>query len=92
MITTILLTLIAVLLLARMILQVWQGKETLKRAYATTRNVRKITVLAKTAEELNDKLCDEGWWRDYELVTIIKDKGLFYAFLQSKEIKKYMEI
>lgn len=85
--TNILLTLIAVLLLVRIVLQVWRDK----RAYYTTRAVKRVVVDGNSIEDLRDKLCEKWWWSDYEIVSVIKDRGIFYAFLQSKEIKSYIE-
>lgn len=82
--TNILLTLIAVLLLARIAYRD-------KRAYYTTRAVKRVVVDGNSIEDLRDKLCEKWWWSDYEIVSVIEDRGIFYAFLQSKEIKSYME-
>lgn len=54
--TNILLALIAVLLLARIVLQVWQDK----RAYYTTRAVKRVVVDGNFIEDLRDKLCENG--------------------------------
>lgn len=85
--TNILLSIIAVLLLARIVLQVWQGK----REYCTTRAVKRVVVDGNSVEDLRDKLCNKWWWCDYEIAAIIEDKGVFYAFLQSKEVKTHYE-
>lgn len=89
--TDILLSIIAVLLFARIFLQIKQGKRTLEKVYASAYGVRKVVVTAKTADELYRRLCEQWEYCDYELVSIIKDKGEFYAFLQSKKIKNYYE-
>lgn len=89
--TIILLSIIAVLLFARIVLQVRQGKRAVEKGYASAYGVRKVAIVAKSADELYDRLCDKWEYCDYELVSIIKDKGEFYAFLQSKKIKNYYE-
>lgn len=48
--TNTLLTLIAVLLLARIVLLVWQGKETLKRVYATASEVENTLVVCNRSQ------------------------------------------
>lgn len=83
--TNILLTLIAVLLLARFILQLRQGK----RVYYTTRAVKRVVVDGNSIEDLRDKLCEKWWYSDYEIVSVIEDRGIFYAFLQSKDFYNY---
>lgn len=87
--TIILLSIIAVLLFARIVLQIKQGKRAVEKGYASAYGVRKVAVVAKSADELYDRLCEKWEYCDYELVSIIKDKGEFYAFLQSKKIKNY---
>lgn len=89
--TNILLSIIIVLLFARIVLQVRQGKRVVERGYASAYGVRKVAIVAKSADELYDRLCEEWEYCDYELVSIIKDKGEFYAFLQSKKIKTYYD-
>ncbi len=89
--TNILLSIIAVLLFARIVLQVRRGKRVVEKRYASAYGVRKVAVVAKSADELYDRLCEKWEYCDYELVSIIKDKGEFYAFLQSKKIKTYYE-
>lgn len=89
--TNILLSIIIALLFARIVLQVKQGKRAVEKGYASAYGVRKVAILAKSADELYDRLCEKWEYCDYELVSIIKDKGEFYAFLQSKKIKTYYE-
>lgn len=89
--TNILLSIIAVLLLARIALQVVQGKRAVEKGYAAPCEVRKVVMTAKTAEELSYRLCVQWEYCDFELVAIIKDKGEYYAFLQTKKIKNYYE-
>lgn len=89
--TDILLSIIAVLLFVRIALQVMQGKRAVEKWYASAYGVRKVAIVAKSAEELYDRLCEKWEYCDYELVSIIKDKGEFYAFLQSKKIKNCYE-
>lgn len=89
--TNILLSIIIALLLARIALQVRRGKRAVEKGYASAYGVRKVAVVAKSADELYDRLCEKWEYCDYELVSIIKDKGEFYAFLQSKKIKTYYE-
>ena len=85
--TDTLLIIIAVLLAVRIILQARQGK----RNHYTTRAVKRVVVDGNSIEDLRDKLCEKWWWSDYEIVSVIEDRGIFYAFLQSKEIKNFYE-
>lgn len=87
--TNILLSIIAVLLFARIVLQIRQGKRAVEKEFASAYEVRKVAIVAKSADELYERLCEKWEYCDYELVSIIKDKGEFYAFLQSKKIKTY---
>lgn len=89
--TNILLSIIAVLLFARIVMQIQQGKRAVEKGYASAYEVRKVAIVAKSADELYDRLCEKWECCDYELVSIIKDKGEFYAFLQSKKIKNYYD-
>lgn len=89
--TNILLSIIAVLLFARIVLQVRQGKRAVEKGYASAYGVRKVAIVAKCADELYNRLCERWEYCDYELVSIIEDKGEFYAFLQSKKIKTYYD-
>lgn len=89
--TDILLSIIAVLLFARIVLQIRQGKRAVEKGYASSCEVRKVVVDGNSIEDLRDKLCDKWWYCDYELVSIIEDRGIFYAFLQSKKIKTYYD-
>ena len=89
--TNILLILIAVLLLARIALQVWQGKETLKR-YATASEVENTARI--TNLDLNEicvimgMLQEDGW----ELVAAHPFKGgREILYFTRKKIKNYME-
>lgn len=70
-------------------LQIWQCGRVAEKGYSNTFDVRKTVVRAKTAEELGKKLCDNMWWRDCDIASIVKDKGEFYAFLSRKRIKNY---
>lgn len=87
--TNVLLLIIIVLMAVRVALQIWQCRRVVEKGYSSTFDVRKTVVTAKTAEELGKKLCDEMWWCDYEIVSIVKDKGEFYAFMSRKRIKNY---
>lgn len=89
--TNILLIIIAVLLVVRIVLQVRQGRNAFVHTYASAYAVRKVVVQADSAEELSDKLCEKWWYCDYELVTIIEEGGVFYAFLQSRKVRNYYE-
>ena len=82
--TNILLLIIAVLLAVRIVLQLRQGK----RKHYTTKAVKRVIVDGNSIEDLRDKLC-EKWWSDYEIVSVIEGRGIFYAFLQSKEIMNF---
>lgn len=90
--TNILLALIAGLLLARIVLQVCQGKETLKRAYATASELENTARI--TNQDLNEicvimgMLQDDGW----ELVAAHPLKGgREILYFTRKKIKNYME-
>ena len=87
--TNVLLLIIIVLMAVRVALQMWQFGRLAEKGYSSTFDVRKTVVTAKTAEELGKKLCDDMWWCDYDIVSIVKDKGEFYAFLSRKRIKNY---
>ena len=83
--TNTLLIIIAVLLAVRIVLQLRQGN----RNHYTTRAVKRVVVDGNSIEDLRDKLCEKWWWSDYEIVSVIEDRGIFYAFLQSKEIMNF---
>ena len=87
--TNVLLLIIIVLMAVRVALQMWQFGRVAEKGYSSTFDVRKTVVTAKTAEELGKKLCDDMWWCDYDIASIIKDKGECYAFLSRKRIKNY---
>lgn len=87
--TDVLLLIIIVLMAVCVALQIWQRGRVAEKGYSTTFDVRKTVVRANTAEELGKKLCDDMWWCDYDIVSIIKDKGEFYAFMSRKRIKNY---
>lgn len=89
--TNILLSIIAVLLLARIVLQVRQGKRAVEKGYAATYSVRKVVIVTKSADELYERICKNWEYCDYEIAAIIHDNGKFYAFMQSKKIKNYYE-
>ena len=80
-----LLIIIAVRIAVRIVLQLRQGK----RIHYTTRAVKRVVVDGNSIEDLRDKLCEKWWWSDYEIVSVIEDRGIFYAFLQSKEIMNF---
>lgn len=89
--TNILLTLIAVLLLARLALQVWQGKETLER-YATVSEVEhKAVVVPCSLVKMNNILTHMAM-NKWELVSACagEDDTLLFFFTR-KKIKNYME-
>ena len=83
--TDTLLIIIAVLLAVWIVLQLRQGK----RNHYTTKAVKRVIVDGNSIEDLRDKLCEKWWWSDYEIVSVIEDRGIFYAFLQSKEIMNF---
>lgn len=87
--TDVLLLIIIVLMAVLAALQMWQCGRVAEKGYSTTFDVRKTVVTAKTAEELGKKLCDDMWWCDYDIVSIVKYKGEFYAFMSRKRIKNY---
>lgn len=58
--TNVLLLIIAVLLFARIVLQIKQGKRAVEKGYASAYGVRKVAVVAKSADELYDRLCENG--------------------------------
>lgn len=90
--TNILLTLIAVLLLARIALQVWQGKEILKKAYATASEVENRLVVCNRSQyhvrEVLKKMQSDRW----ELVSAhLTKNGNQALYFTRKKIKNYME-
>ena len=87
--TDALLLIIIALMAVRVALQIWQCGRVAEKGYSTTFDVRKTVVTANTAEELGKKLCDDMWWCDYDIVSIIKDKGEFYAFMSRKKTKNH---
>ena len=87
--TDVLLLIIIALMAVRVALQMRQFRRVAEKGYSSTFYVRKTVVRANTAEELGKKLCDDMWWCDYDIVSIIKDKGEFYAFMSRKRIKNY---
>ena len=87
--TNVLLLIIIALMAVRAALQMGQFRRVAEKGFSSTFDVRKTVVTAKTAEELGKKLCDDMWWCDYDIVSIVKDKGEFYAFLSRKRIKNY---
>lgn len=92
--TNILLTLIAVLLLVRIALQVWQGKETLKRTYATASEVENIVSLVEDNKGDIMEVIRINNSQGYELVQIIpyvKANNGDYSLLifTRKKIKNY---
>lgn len=89
--TNVLLIIIAVLLFARIVLQIQQGKRAMEKGYAAASEVRKVAMVSDSVEGLYDRLCEKWEYCDYELVSVIEDKGVFYAFLQSKKIKTCYE-
>lgn len=89
--SNIMLSIIAVLLFARIVLQVREGKRAVEKGYAATSEVRKTVVVSDSPECLYDRLCEKWEYCDYELVSVIEDDGVFYAFLQSKKIKTYYD-
>lgn len=94
--TDILLTLIVVLLLARIVPQVWQGKETLKKAYATASEVENIVSLVEENKGDIAEVIRINNKQGYELVQIIpcvKANNGDYSLLvfTRKRIKNYIE-
>ena len=88
--TNILLTLIVVLLLVRIALQVWQGKETLKRAYATVSEVENVCDVCFGGAEVERILKSRG--KDGYEFTGAMSRGVgVYLFFTRKKIKNYME-
>lgn len=90
--TNILLALIAVLLLARIVLQVWQGKETIKRAYATVSEVEhKAVVVPCSLVKMNNILTHMAM-NEWELVgACAGEDDTLLLFFTRKKIKSYME-
>lgn len=92
--TNILLSIIIVLLIARFILSVWQGKKTLDKAYATTSEVDAFFEFA-ALDEIKDKL--RKYSRNgYELscampYTMSNGEFRVFFFFTRKKIKNYME-
>lgn len=84
--TTILLSIIIVLLIARFALQVWQARN-ITDGYSTTYEVQKAVVCEKSLYKLGFRLCNKWEYCDFELISVIKDGDAYYAFLQQKKIK-----
>lgn len=88
--TNILLSIIAVLLIARIVLQIRQGKRAVEKGYAATSEVQN-TVIVVDANKIVGALNDMGK-RGYELVQVADfDNDKCYLFFTRKKIKNYYD-
>ena len=87
--TNALLLIIIVLMAVRVALQMWHCSRVAEKGSSNPFDTLKTAVTANTAEELGKKLCDDMGWCDYDIVSIIKDKGEFYAFMSRKKTKNH---
>lgn len=89
--TNILLSIIAVLLFARIILQVRQGKRAVEKGYAAPSEVENMRVRMREVWQIDDDL-KEYSKRGYELVAVVRtDNGRFDLFFTRKKIKTYYD-
>lgn len=95
--TNILLSIIAVLLFARIVLQVRQGKRALEKVYAATSEVENKTSTVIDEYDLRIEL-DNWGRRGYELVSVVvsghndkDDCNIYTLFFTRKKIKNYYE-
>lgn len=89
--TNTLLTLIAVLLLARIVLLVWQGKETLKRVYATASEVENVCDVCLGRVQTVEHILESRGKMGYEFTGAMSHGADVYLFFTRKKIKNYME-
>lgn len=93
--TDILLTLIAVLLLVRIVLQIWQSKETPKRAYATASEIEYFTDICDydifAVSENTRSFGKKGWKLASVLPIDVPGNKCYALFFTRKKIKNYLE-
>lgn len=92
--TNILLTLIAVLLAVRIVLQLRQGKRAFEKMYCAPNEVTNISTIADKYQ-VSSTIADYGK-RGYELVQVIDNYGgygdsKYQLFFTRKKIKNYYE-
>ena len=90
--TTTLLTIIAVLLAVRIVLQIRQGKRVFEKNYVTTDNVEyNFTICSNNPKKIVGEAMEfgkDGW----ELVTILStNKNQYILIFTRKKIKNYYE-
>ena len=89
--TNILLSIIAVLLFARIVLQVRQGKRAVEKGYAAPSEVENKRVRMREVWQIDDDL-EEYSKRGYELVTVvITNNGRVDLYFTQKKTKTYYE-
>lgn len=93
--TNILLSIIAVLLFARILLQVWQGKRAVEKGYAAPREVEHITDICNYDAFKIDDIIRKRSTENWELVTImpidISGVKCYEPFFTRKKIKIYYD-
>lgn len=79
------------LLFARIVLQVRQGKRALEKVYAATSEVENMRIRMREVWQIDDDL-KEYSKRGYELVAIVPtNNGRFDLYFTRKRIKTYYE-
>lgn len=91
--TNILLSLIAVLLIARIFLQVWQGKRAVEKGYAAPSEVENCFKVIDADEPFDMKqMLERMSARKWELVSTHQPNNThLYLFFTRKKIKNYYE-
>lgn len=89
--TNILLAIIIVLLIARIVLQIWQGKQAVEKEYAAPCEVENKRVRMREVWQIDDDLEEYGK-RGYELVAVVLTiNNRFDLYFTRKKIKTYYE-
>lgn len=89
--TNILLSIIAVLLFARIVLRIWQGKRAVEKVYAAPSEVENKRVRMREVWQIDDDL-KEYSKRGYELVAIVPTNNDRYdLYFTRKKIKTYYD-
>ena len=89
--TNILLAIIIVLLIARIVLQIWQGKQAVEKEYAAPCEVENKRVRMREVWQIDDDLEEYGK-RGYELVAVVFTiNNRFDLYFTRKKIKTYYE-
>lgn len=89
--TNILLSIIAVLLFARIALQIKQGKRAVEKGYAAPSEVENMRIRMREVWQIDDDL-KEYSKRGYELVAIVPtNNGRYDLYFTRKKIKTYYD-